>query len=362
MGLDAGARNLLRNCAGLRRGWKVVVVAEDPGLGWYDDAAPEAVADTARKMGAHVSVIPVGGPEAGLPDPVRAQIAASDLSVFFARIGDQDRFGDRLQGARTVMSYARTAPALASLHGRLDHRAMLALKAAVDTVLAAARLIEITCPLGTCLSARRDQMVTTPGRDVSILRFPLGVPRPVEAAAFSGSVTLARYLTPTGSRSYTPASLALPGADAAEPVSAEVLGGRIRGFAGPEAMVAQIEAHYTHVSGLYGIDPWVVHSWHAGIHPGCGFDAPAGRDPDLWSNSVFNNPRFLHFHTCGAYAPGEICWMIADPTVRVDGRDLWRDGRLNLSGFPSLAGALADWPVLARAFRAPVLSVGIEPV
>jgi hypothetical protein len=55
---------------------------------------------------------------------------------------------------------------------------------------------------------------------------------------------------------------------------------------------------------------------------------PPQPDPDRWSNSVFTSPRWLHFHTCGAYAPGEICWMVGEPKVEVDGKALWREGRL----------------------------------
>ena len=81
---------------------------------------------------------------------------------------------------------------------------------------------------------------------------------------------------------------------------------------------------------MFGIDPDVVHSWHAGLHDGCPAGLDPHGDPDLWSNTVFGSPAWLHLHTCGAYAPGEICWMVADPTVEVDGRALWQDGVLAL--------------------------------
>ena len=73
----------------------------------------------------------------------------------------------------------------------------------------------------------------------------------------------------------------------------------------------------------FGIDPDAIHSWHAGIHPACAYEGEAARDPDHWSNTVFTNPRFLHVHTCGANPPGEICWMVLDRTVKVDGVAIW---------------------------------------
>jgi hypothetical protein len=149
------------------------------------------------------------------------------------------------------------------------------------------------------------------------------VPAPVRAAAFSGRVALRGHLAPTGSRVYAPATVAVP-----EPVFARVEGGRIAGFDGPGALVAAIRAQYAHVAGLFGIAADAVHSWHAGIHDGCAAPCAPDDDPDLWTNSVFGSPEFLHFHTCGDYPPGEICWMVARPTVTADGRELWRDGRL----------------------------------
>ena len=207
-GVDAGARNLLVNCAGVRAGHRVLVIHEDPALGWYDAAAPQAVARMAQAMGARVATIAVGGPEDGVPPELAAAQAAADVEIFFARIGDQDRFCDSRAGRISVVSYARTAAVLGSGYGVRDHGAMLALKARMNAALAGAGLIRVTCPLGTELLGRPGPQAET--TDVTIHRFPMCVPAPVAAAGFSGRVALDRYLTPTGSRSYAPASLALP--------------------------------------------------------------------------------------------------------------------------------------------------------
>ena len=42
--LAEGAHNLLVNCAGAETGDTILIVHEDPALGWYDLAAPQAVA------------------------------------------------------------------------------------------------------------------------------------------------------------------------------------------------------------------------------------------------------------------------------------------------------------------------------
>ncbi|MBL4727062.1 MAG: hypothetical protein JKY83_10395, partial [Rhizobiaceae bacterium] len=251
----------------------------------------------------------VGEPGNDVDPAVDAAIAAHDCTIYFARIGDQDRFSELPPGKRSVMVYARTIEALASAYGSTSYIAFTALKNAIDDIMLAAQNIEITCPLGTRFSGSSSEKVREEKSDVSVLRFPLGVPLPLEATEFSGQVALAHFLTPTGSKSYLPASIALENT-----TLAEVKNGRISGYSGEADQIEKIEHHYEMVAEQFGIDRDVVHSWHAGIHPGISYAASAADDPDRWSNTVFTSPRFLHFHTCGNYAPAEICWMVLDPT------------------------------------------------
>ncbi|MFC2967301.1 hypothetical protein [Acidimangrovimonas pyrenivorans] len=343
--LAQGARNLLVNCAGLGAGDAVVICHEAPEHGWYDDTVAEAVAHEALRLGLTVSLRPAPPPGEPAPEPLRAALTGGNV-IYFARIGDQGRFAEAAAPGRQVMVYARRAPDLASEFGRVDHRAMAALKAAVDAVLFAAAEIEITCPLGTRVTGRvTERAAEAPPADVSVRRFPLGVPAPVPAAGFEGRVVLAGTLTSTGNRPYSPAVLPLP-----RPVTARFAAGRITGFEGADEDVAAVEAHYRHVAGLFGLDPFTVHSWHAGLHPGCRYFEDDGRDSELWSNAIFSNPKVLHFHSCGREAPGEVCWNVIDPTVTVDGCPLWRDGRLFPRKFAAIAQCLDAWPELDSLF------------
>ncbi|MEM7745410.1 MAG: hypothetical protein AAF409_17045 [Pseudomonadota bacterium] len=320
--LSQGARNLLLGCAEVRPGQRVVLLHEDPYLGWYDVAAPTAVARMAGELGATVDLLEVGGPDTPLQADARSLQSQADVLIWFARIGDQDRFAVPAPGQTIVVSYARTASTLASSFGTTPHADMVALKHAVDDRLAAAEVITVTCAHGTRLAGSQAAGVA---EDVTVRRFPMCVPRPVPAAQFNGTVALRGYLSPTGSRSYRPADLKL-----AATVMAHIHKGRIVDFEGNPDTVARIRAHYTHVAGLFAIEPDVVHSWHAGIHAGCTFDGLPDQNADLWSNSVFGSPRWLHFHTCGNYAPGEICWMVEEPTVFADEEPIWSAGRLAL--------------------------------
>lgn len=321
--LAQGAINLVRNCAEVQSGQKVLVVAEDPKLGWFDTRAPRAVARAARAAGADVTLFGVGAPDAP-PADLAERVAAADIAIFFARIGDQDRFVDAGPGTRRIVSYARTADALGSGFGQRDHAEMVRLKERADSAVMGAARVEITCPLGTRLTGP-GPAGDVPMDDVAVRRFPLSVPAPVPATGFSGQVVLAGHLTPTGSRCYDPPCMEL-----SRPVTAHVDDGRILGFDGDRATVGRVRAHYDRVAQRFGIAPDRVHSWHAGIHDACTFSGRIEDDPDLWSNTVFGNPRYVHFHTCGDYPPGEICWMVENPTIRVDGRAVWDNGSLKL--------------------------------
>lgn len=350
----SGARNLLVNCMELASNTKVLLVCEDPALGWYDREAAEFLTNALTKMGCRVSTIRVDGPDMPLPSNYSMALEEHDAVIYLARVGDQDRFMDKLPGKSVAMLYVRDLTALTSSYAAADHNAMKDLKAAVDAATFSASRVTITCPLGTSLECEVDREDLQSRGDVAVKRFPLCVPQPVPASGTSGKVALARWLTPTGSRSYTPASLKID-----DVVFAQVKRGRIEGFEGEKTVVASIEKHYWHVADQFGIDRNAIHSWHAGIHPACSFDHKAEDDPDRWSNNIFGSPRFLHFHTCGAYPPGEICWMILDPTISLDGVPLWQAGVLKPENFERTADVLSKWPGLRPLFENPERMVGL---
>ena len=349
-----GAKNLLNDCADLKAGDTLLIISEDPQYGWYDKAAPDIVAKQAEEMGITPTRIYVGEP-GNLPDPVvDATITAHDCTIYFARIGDQDRFSELAPGKKSVMSYIRDEEMLGSAYGRTPYGASVQLKEAINDILLSAENIKITCPAGTDVEGRASSEARSEKADVSVHRFPLGVPLPLAASGFSGRVAITHFITPTGSKTYHPASITLENT-----VFADFTDGRIDGFSGAKRDVIRTEDHYSMVARKFNIDPNFVHSWHAGIHPGCDYKHPASDDPDRWSNTVFTNPRVLHFHTCGAYAPGEICWMIFDHTVCVDGINLWEDGRLCLDSFLQTRACLESSPELAALCKNPAQRIGL---
>lgn len=176
---------------------------------------------------------------------------------------------------------------------------------------------------------------------------------PIAAAQYSGTVTLPGFLVGTGSKYYQPYALEYEGA-----LSATFEAGRIKGFCGSAAAVQAAERHYRFVADTFGIDGDFVHSWHAGIHPGCEFRGAASSSYERWSGAAFGNPRVLHFHTCGAYAPGEISWNVIDPTIMIDGIPVWQDGVLRPQFVAGGEKILAKHPDVAALFNTPRRNIG----
>lgn len=354
--IERGVRNLLDACARAQRGDRLLIVEESPALRYYGEGLGEAVAHCAAKAGLSVErrEAPFTPSLDAMPDDLGEAMRNYDHILFLARIGDQLRFTAMPGGAQPIVSYVLDSDALASPFAGSSYRSFLDLKYALDRLIAGARHIHVSCPRGTDYTAWLEPRDEAPAGDVTVKRFPISVFSPVLCGEFSGTVAVMHCLAGTGSRYYEPYGLRID-----KPVFARVEGHRITGWEGPAETVAQVRAHYDQVANRFGIDPDFVHSWHAGIHPGCGYAGSAFDNLERWSGSAFGNPRLLHFHTCGDYAPGEICWNIVDPTVTIDDVPVWENGRLYPERFDGGSDILAGNADLAALFKNPRREIGL---
>ncbi len=351
-----GAENLLLNCAEARPGDRLLIAFESPDHGYFDAGAAQAVITAAQNLGLQVDTIEVGfNPDKPHLTPELLQkFTAADIVVFLARLGDQLRFSEMPQGKTIVVSFAVNEHLFGSGFATAHHAAFYEIYKAVNAALAKAQTVRLTCPAGTDVTGTPH--MPTNG-DTSVRRFPLSVFTPVPAHSFSGRVALSSgFLTGTGSRYYDDYTVRFDG-----PVFAHLDQGQLSGFTGGASDVARAEAQYDRVAALFDIDRNHVHSWHAGIHPGCGYPWDIRENYERWGGAAFGNPRILHFHTCGAYAPGEISWNIIDPTVSVDGVKVWEMGRLYAERVPGGAEILARYPCAAALFAAPDPEIGLRP-
>ena len=355
--LHEGIVNMLAACGGCVPGETVLIVHEGDVDTFYDPGLAAAVENVARAMGLIPTVrhVPFRPEVEALEPELESAVQAADCTIFLARLGDQIRFRPNRSSGRQVISYALDRAQMASAFGRMPHATMAALKRLVDEAVFGAQEIRVTCPEGTDFRGTPGPKAGE-GGEVTLRRFPLSIFTPVPAAGFSGRIAQVGFLTGTGSRYYTPYGCAL-----AAPVLLRFEGNRLPGFEGAATDVAAAEAHYDFVGGRFGIDARHVHSWHAGIHPGCAYDLPAAANFERWSGGAFGNPRVLHFHTRGDYPPGEISVNLLDPTVLIDGVPVWEDGRLHPGRLSGGAALLQDCPLLAEVFAHPAQAVGAGP-
>lgn len=354
-GVSIGALTLLRDCVGGRAGERLLIVSEPKGSDFYDDEAPALTAEAANALGMTVYETKASSFIESAEDTrhLIKTLGGFDHVVFFSRVGDQIRFspGDNFPPA--TMCYTLNRDSMNSAFGTACYSGLCEVKKTIDDAFLNAGRIRVTCSHGTDYSGTPSWGESQP-TEVSLKRFPMLIPQPVPAAGFSGRIALSRFLIGTGSRFYEPYYLPLP-AD----VLAYVENNRITHFDGDTKDVKRVEDHYHMVSNKFSIDPWFVHSWHAGMHPGCEFHHNAQSDILRWSGSAFGNPRILHFHTCGEYAPGEISWNVVDPTITIDDVPVWEYGTLHPERLSNIATVLDKHPNLAALYAKPHRDIGL---
>lgn len=358
MEISQGVHNLLFNCARCRPG-ETVLLAYEPGqFGYFDDQLRSEFIHEAEKGGFVVNSVDVGfSPTTPtISDKLLEEMKGVDVVVFLARLGDQLRFSELPAGPRFVVCFAHNKELLSSAFGAADYGAFVELKHVVDQALLEAESIEITCPAGTKIEGSIEDKTKSP-EDTSLLRFPMSVFSPVPAAGFSGKFALGGFLTGTGSRYYEPYTVEFEGQ-----VYAHFFKGRLVVFSGKSTDVILANAHYDRVASEYNLARNIVHSWHAGIHPGCSFPGDMRADFEHWGGTAFGNPRVLHFHTCGTYAPGEISWNLFDPTIKINGVAIWEDGVFYPDRLTGGRDVLARFPSVAKIFANPDRRIGLGDV
>lgn len=349
------ALSLLQDCVGAQTGERLLIVVEPAGAGYYDDDAPDLIAAAGRALGLKVyeTEAPAGISTPGDMAPFLDTLRGFDHVIFFARVGDQLRFSisDALPPA--TMCYTLERGSLESAFGSACHLGLCEIRDAIDSAFCEATRVRVSCPKGTdyhgLLSTTEDCV------EVGLKRFPMLVPRPVPAQGFAGKIVLSRFLVGTGSRFYEPYYLALN-----SDVAAIVENNRIINLEGDPTEVAKVRQHYEHVAGLFNLDPWYLHSWHAGMHPACEFKRDATSDILRWAGSAFGSPRILHFHTCGDFAPGEISWNIVDPTIYLDDIPIWENGNLHPERLTNGTELMLKHPRLAQLYQTPHRNIGLN--
>ena len=325
---ESGARNILENCVKLNRGQTILLVAEERGLGYFDDDVPLIIAKAARAMGATVLTLSTPRVEApeDVPDALNATMLHVDHTVFMNRIGDQMRFRSLPGKCSKTMIYTLDDTILASDAAQFDHEFMKEMVGRFNTEMSCKKTWRITCPAGTDIAGVMPEVTTgsdTSDSSFTVNLFPISVHRPIPATTMNGKIVLSRFITGTNTHMYSPEVFFIEGA-----ITALIEKGHAVDLQGEPRAVEAFRAHSRMVADKFGLDETLIHSWHGGLNPGTIYRGKAKDDPVRWNGMIFGSPRHLHFHTCGDYPPGEINWHVIDPTVYFDGEAFIREGEV----------------------------------
>lgn len=353
-----GARNLLSNCSGVKPGDKVLLVIEPPGLGHYDERMGSVVSDEVLALGAQVQQlsIPIGNGPEDAPSELFEAMAGADHTIFLSRIGDQVRFTALPGPGVKTMVHTLDLDALGAPFGHLPFGFLEAVHDLVVARLAAAESLAIRCPEGTDLTV---SLAKTGGQShvdnlvgFTLKTFPVMITPTIPADTLTGTLAASLALTSTAVHHYPDPVLPLP-----SPILLRLEAGCIVRIDGEPTLAQRVRAHLQRVAELVGGDPWTINSFHTGINPTTFFDTPALSDLERWTAVAFGSPRYTHFHMCGSN-PGEISAKIFDPTITVDGEELWRDGAFAFLSDPSVS-ALAERFGAARSLLNERRSIGV---
>lgn len=337
---EEGARNLLLGCVGVQPGERILIVCEEDHEQHYCSKMSAHVDRVARELGARPKCLatPVIDNPGAFPEELILQMSQAEHTVFLNRMADHARFIKIPGKSSKTICYALDEGLLGSAFATLPHKLMMSLLTRLERELDAAKQWRITCPLGSDAKGTFEWNGDE-DEDFTFGLFPVTTFKPVPCGTMSGKVALAHWLIPGGKANYEPAFLPI-----SKPVMAHVEMGRLCELEGDPESVKPIEDHREMVAQKFGIDRDFVHSWHVGMNPHTFSDRPADEDLGRWGAISFASPRYLHFHTCGDYAPGEIAWSIFDPTVTIDGVDFWKDGEFVWLKRSDNAALISEFP------------------
>ncbi len=325
--LIRGIDNLLLTCMQLKAGNSVLLVAEPEQEHMYSSTIGQRVATRITELGATVTIIT--HPLVKRVDDFTLELVATmrqvEHTLFLSRIGDYSRFIPFSGNSRKTQCYALNEAMFASHYAGACYQLMSKLHAKLEAELMAAQEWHISCPLGTNLSGTFCWPSLKGGEDedFSLDIFPVTGFKPIPGDDAQGQVVLSRWLLPGSAPKVQPSTIHLENS-----VMAEVHSGMLSGFSGATDTVKQVNAHYDRVAKTLGLNRNRVHSWHAGLNPHTAFDGCMLTELERWESLSFASPRYLHLHTCGDNAPGEISWSVFNPTVTIDGEVWWQDGQL----------------------------------
>ncbi len=338
-GLVAGIDNLLRNCAGINAGQKLLLVGEAGDEAYYDADLCSAVKEVAEGYGVRTAVVHEipGNDASDMSTALKKEMRSADVIILFSRLGDQTRFIESPGRGKKIMCYTLTKAHLSAPFATLDHRKMTRMLNLLASRIHSSSSYRIQTTDGTDLTG--DIVANgqgAPTKEFTVELFPVMIFQPIVCHKLSGSLTVSNFVTSTSTQAYEQSVLMLDSA-----VSAHVEDSRITAFEGDIELVDRIELQLKRAAQLSGGDPYVLNSWHTGINPGTFFEGNPFDNLERWGTVAYGSPRYTHIHGAGKH-PGDVAYNLIDATIWFDDELFWQDGRFVFLDDPDVQSMFND--------------------
>ncbi|MDB5795055.1 MAG: hypothetical protein JWR25_1434 [Noviherbaspirillum sp.] len=315
-----GVANLIRHCAEVRPGERVLIVNV---RGKIDPWLVASIEQAARSAGAACDTVwidPLDKHAAELPAPLAQAIPGSDKLIFNGPVS-RILLNRALEKREIVEihNYCLDGAAMSAPDARFDWRELRQLFTRIEEAMAGAQTWSITTDLGTRLSGRiaaaTDVAHAFFGKAGDSLRkrrvFPGEVYSPVGVVGVEGRLCV-QYVNEIDNLAWE------------DPVTVTISDSRIVGLRGSGPHKAVLEHLLEARRARYGEQAMMLDSWHGGMNPRA--RTPTADDPRL--EGARTGPALMHAHL-GSQLDTISAGML-HAVVEVDGHILFDRGQCRL--------------------------------
>ena len=324
--IEAGARNLLLNCAEVEAGDSILLVGEQSESAYFDPQLCDDIARVARGLGVETRVMlaePVAD-ASQFPQSISDAMLTVDKTIFFSRLGDQVRFMETPGKSKKIMCYTLTRKHLASPFASVSFKTMKKIHDLLTRKIIGSKKYRIETSCGNRLDSEiihDPQSTISAVTEFSLELFPVMIFPPVNFSKLTGQVVLRDFLLSSSIHQYSDSAFLLD-----SPIVARIENSRMVEFEGAENEIEALKMQLEVAAEITGGDPYVLNSWHTGINPYTFFDGDPYADLELWGMVAYGSPRYTHIHAAGKN-PGDISIHLFDASISFDDELFWDKGK-----------------------------------
>jgi hypothetical protein len=324
--IEAGANNLLINCAAVKQGDKILLVGEDCESPFFDPELCEDIVRAANKLGVESRVMlakPVND-ASQLPSSISEAMQTVDKTIFFSRLGDQARFVKTSGNSQKIVCYTLTRQHLASPFASVNYRSMKKMHDLLCELICSARTYKIESADGSCLISKMQQKTVSDCptmTEFSLELFPVMIFPPIRFQNVQGKIVLNDFVLSSSTRAYSDSVFSIK-----TPIIATVENSRMVSFEGDPLEIEALKRQFQRAANITGGDAFAINSWHTGINPYTFYEGDPYQDLECWGTVSYGSPRYTHFHACGV-DPGDVSLHIMGASISFDDELFWDQGK-----------------------------------